>query len=99
MGSALTMRGFLPFLCLMGLALSGPLMEPETNKMVREMGDVIEAGLIEPSEGNARALFISVTLTSTSTNLATATTTSTTTTTTTTTTTPTPTTTTTPTTT
>merc|ERR1711953_1244489 len=41
------------------------------------MGDVIEAGLIEPSHGDARALFISLTLTSTSTSLATATVTST----------------------
>merc|ERR1712038_839924 len=72
-----TMRRFLPFLCLLGLALSGPVVDQETDKMVREMGDVIEAGLIEPSRGDARALFISLTLTSTSTSLATATTTST----------------------
>merc|ERR1712141_354118 len=51
--------------------------ESETNKMIREMGDVIEAGLIEPSQGDPRALFISLTLTSTSTSLATATVTST----------------------
>merc|ERR1711953_900995 len=76
--SALTTMGrFLPFLCLLGLALSGPVVDQETDKMVREMGDVIEAGLIEPSHGDARALFISLTLTSTSTSLATATTTST----------------------
>merc|ERR1712062_582370 len=41
--------------------------------MVRDMGDAIEAGLMEPTEGEARALFISLTLTSTSTSLATAT--------------------------
>merc|ERR1712165_272491 len=76
--SALTTMGrFLPFLCLLGLALSGPVVDQETDKMVREMGDVIEAGLIEPSHGDARALFISLTLTSTSTSLATATVTST----------------------
>merc|ERR1712165_671014 len=75
--SALTTMGrFLPFLCLLGLALSGPVVDQETDKMVREMGDVIEAGLIEPSHGDARALFISLTLTSTSTSLATATVTS-----------------------
>merc|ERR1711953_388856 len=76
--SALTTMGrFLPFLCLLGLALSGPVVDQETDKMVHEMGDVIEAGLIEPSHGDARALFISLTLTSTSTSLATATVTST----------------------
>merc|ERR1712110_1284698 len=69
-----TMRGFLPFLCLLGLALTGPMnhVDHETNQMVRDMGDAIEAGLMEPTEGEARALFISLTLTSTSTSLATA---------------------------
>merc|ERR1712001_475259 len=71
--SAFTMRGFLPFLCLLGLALTGPMVDHETNNMVRDMGDAIEAGLMEPTEGEARALFISLTMTSTSTSLATAT--------------------------
>merc|ERR1712117_756523 len=52
-------------------------MEPETNKMVHDMVDVIESGLSEHDERDPRALFISLTLTSTSTNLATATVTST----------------------
>merc|ERR1711997_17482 len=71
--STLTMRGFLPFLCLLGLALTGPMVDDETNNMVHDLGDAIEAGLMEPTEGEARALFISLTLTSTSTSLATAT--------------------------
>merc|ERR1712061_43101 len=70
---SVSMRGFLPFLCLLGLALTGPMVDHETNNMVRDMGDAIEAGLMEPTEGEARALFISLTLTSTSTSLATAT--------------------------
>merc|ERR1712045_1069430 len=76
MGSCPTvsaMRGFLPFVCLLGLALTGPMVDHETNEMVHELGDAIEAGLMEPTEGEARALFISLTLTSTSTSLATAT--------------------------
>merc|ERR1712001_526620 len=76
MGSCPTvsaMRGFLPFVCLLGLALTGPMVDHETNQMIHEMGDVIEAGLMEPTDGEARALFISLTLTSTSTSLATAT--------------------------
>merc|ERR1712045_698805 len=74
---SVSMRGFLTFLCLLGLALTGPMVDHETNQMVRDMGDAIEAGLMEPTEGEARALFISLTLTSTSTSLATATVTST----------------------
>merc|ERR1712045_820753 len=70
---SVSMRGFLTFLCLLGLALTGPMVDHETNQMVRDMGDAIEAGLMEPTEGEARALFISLTLTSTSTSLATAT--------------------------
>merc|ERR1711994_1066056 len=71
--AAVSMRGFLTFLCLLGLAFTGPMVDHETNQMVRDMGDAIEAGLMEPTEGEARALFISLTLTSTSTSLATAT--------------------------
>merc|ERR1712066_1217067 len=72
-----TMRGLTPFLCLLGLVCSMDMMEPETNKMVHDMVDVIESGLSEHDERDPRALFISLTLTSTSTNLATATVTST----------------------
>ena len=71
------MRGLTPFLCLLGLVCSMDMMEPETNKMVHDMVDVIESGLSEHDERDPRALFISLTLTSTSTNLATATVTST----------------------
>merc|ERR1712037_525727 len=68
--SALTMRGFITFLSLLGLALTSPMnhVDHETNEMVHDMGDAIEAGLMEPTEGEARALFISLTLTSTSSN-------------------------------
>merc|ERR1712190_296203 len=59
-----TMKGFLPFLCLLGFVVSmHEPMDAHTNKMV----DVIESGLSENREADPRALFISLTLTSTST--------------------------------
>merc|ERR1712109_253275 len=63
-----TMKGFLPFLCLLGFVVSmHESMDAHTNKMVNEMVDVIESGLSENREADPRALFISLTLTSTST--------------------------------
>merc|ERR1712223_2213018 len=63
-----TMKGFLPFLCLLGFVVSmHEPMDAHTNKMVNEMVDVIESGLSENREADPRALFISLTLTSTST--------------------------------
>merc|ERR1711953_831690 len=66
---------------LSGWATSLPstLIEPATTKMIHDMMDVIESGMEDPVEGQARAFWIGLTLTSTSTSLATATVTTTTT--------------------
>merc|ERR1711913_134407 len=66
---------------LSGWATSLPstLIEPATTKMIHDMMDVIESGMEDPVEGQARAFWIGLTLTSTSTSLATATVTNTTT--------------------
>ena len=60
---------------LSGWATSLPstLIEPATTKMIHDMMDVIESGMEDPVEGQARAFWIGLTLTSTSTSLATAT--------------------------
>merc|ERR1712156_574486 len=63
-------------LCLLsGWATSLPstLIEPQTTKMIHDMMDVIESGMEDPVEGQARAFWIGLTLTSTSTSLETAT--------------------------
>merc|ERR1711994_1081813 len=66
---------------LYGWATSLPstLIEPATTKMIHDMMDVIESGMEDPVEGQARAFWIGLTLTSTSTSLETATVTTTTT--------------------
>merc|ERR1711953_978100 len=66
---------------LSGWATSLPsaLIEPATTKMIHDMMDVIESGMEDPVEGQARAFWIGLTLTSTSTSLETATVTTTTT--------------------
>merc|ERR1711953_376498 len=60
---------------LSGWATSLPstLIEPQTTKMIHDMMDVIESGMEDPVEGQARAFWIGLTLTSTSTSLETAT--------------------------
>merc|ERR1712079_897440 len=78
MGPIITCRMHLSLLslCLLsGWATSLPstLIEPQTTKMIHDMMDVIESGMEDPVEGQARAFWIGLTLPSTSTSLETAT--------------------------
>merc|ERR1711874_851656 len=77
MGSAqspiITCRMHLSLLSLFllsGWATSLPstLIEPQTTKMIHDMMDVIESGMEDPVEGQARAFWIGLTLTSASTS-------------------------------